>query len=264
MIAKELHKINSIQQMEQLFEIVLENHCNSQRYVVLCFTKKRTSMETPDLITLLIVDDDTRYMAVVQHLLAKYQGKKFEIVWKKDGPSALEELGKNKGIDLILLDYYLPELNGLEVVKAIREKQIDIPIIFLTANRDFRLAIEAMKYEIEDYVVKDEAVDSVLPRMIVNILERVHLKRKISQQQKADLIAKKRTEAIKELVVTVCHEFNNPLAAMKISTDILARQKLPANEKELVVELDRNIGLIEKEISKLRDLNFDKIEFPRL
>jgi len=218
-------------------------------------------MESSGSVNLLFIDDDTSYMAVAQHLLSKYQGKKFNILWKQDGPSAIEELLKNPAVDMLLVDYYLPGPNGLEVIKAIRERNIDIPIIFLTSNRDFRLAIEAMKYGVEDYMVKDEAVDSVLPRMIVNILERVHLKKKIAQQQKADLIAKKRTDAIKELVVTVCHEFNNPLAAIKISTDILLRQQLPDDEKELIRDLDRNIGLVEGEITKLRDINFEKIEF---
>jgi FixJ family two-component response regulator len=223
---------------------------------------KRT-METPDIINLLFIDDDASYMAVAQQLLAKYQGKKFNIIWKQDGRQALAELQSNQTINLVLVDYYLPEMNGLEVTRLIREKQIDIPILFLTSNRDFRLAIEAMKYGIEDFMVKDEAVDSVLPRTIVNVLERVHLKARIAEQQKADLIAKKRTDAIKELVVTVCHEFNNPLAAMKISTDILSRQQLPAPEMDLVRELDRNISLIEKEITKLRDINFERIEFDK-
>ena len=217
-------------------------------------------MDSPATINLLFVDDDTSYMAVAQHLLSKYQGKKFNILWKQDGMAAIEELEKNPSVDMLLLDYYLPEVNGLDVTKAIREKNIDIPIIFLTSNRDFRLAIEAMKYGVEDYMVKDEAVDSVLPRTIVNILERVHLKKRIAEQQKADLIAKKRTDAIKELVVTVCHEFNNPLAAVKISTDILLRQRLSDKEKELVTELNRNIGLVEKEITKLRDINFERAE----
>lgn len=218
-------------------------------------------MDTSGSVNLLFIDDDTSYMAVAQHLLLKYQGKKFNILWKQDGASAIEELLKNPAVDMLLVDYYLPGPNGLEVIKAIRERNIDIPIIFLTSNRDFRLAIEAMKYGVEDYMVKDEAVDSVLPRMIINILERVHLKKKIAQQQKADLIAKKRTDAIKELVVTVCHEFNNPLAAIKISTDILLRQQLPEDEKALIKDLDRNIGLVEGEITKLRDINFEKIEF---
>ncbi len=197
-------------------------------------------------------------MAVAQHLLSKYKGRKFTILWKQDGASALAELERNQSVDLLLIDYFLPEFNGLEVTKAIRGKNIDIPIIFLTSNRDFRVAIEAMKYGIEDYVVKDEAVDSVLPRTIINIVERVMLKRRIAEQQKAELIAKKRTDAIKELVVTVCHEFNNPLAAIKISTDILMRQKLAQRDKELVKEIDANIAAVEREINKLRDINFEK------
>ncbi|HEX7573797.1 MAG TPA: response regulator, partial [Bacteroidota bacterium] len=150
-----------------------------------------------------------------------------------------------------------PEHNGLEVTRQIREKNIDIPIIFLTSNRDFRLAIEAMKFGVEDYLVKDEAVDSVLPRTIVNILERVRLKKRIAERVKADLIAKNRTNAIKELIVTVCHEFNNPLAAIKISTDILLRQALSPGERTLVEAMDRNVGLVEREIARLRDLDFD-------
>ena len=166
-------------------------------------------------------------------------------------------LEKSPGIDLILMDYHLPEDNGLEVTRQIREKNIDIPIIFLTSNRDFRLAIEAMKYGVEDYLVKDEAVDSVLPRTIVNILERVRLKKQISERAKGDLIAKNKTNAIRELIVTVCHEFNNPLAAIKISTDILLRQTLTPGERAMVEGMDRNVGLVEKEIARLRDLDFD-------
>jgi DNA-binding NtrC family response regulator len=214
-------------------------------------------METGGIINLLFVDDDTGYMAVAQQLLSKYQGKRFNIFWKQDGPSAIAELEGNRSIDMLLIDYYLPEVNGLEVTRQIREKNIDVPIIFLTSNRDFRLAIEAMRYGVEDYMVKEEAVDSVLPRTILNILERVHLKKQIAERQKSELIAKKRTEAIKELVVAVCHEFNNPLAAIKISTDILLRQQVSDEEKQLVKDIDSNISVVEKEIIKLRDISFD-------
>lgn len=215
-------------------------------------------METPDVINILFVDSDTSYMAVAQYHLSRFQGKKFNVVWKQDGSAAIEELKTNPALHLAVIAYYLPEVNGLEVTKAIREQNIDIPIIFLTSSKDFDLAIEVMRLGVEDYLIKDEAVESVLPRTIINILERVLLKRKIAMQQKAELIARKRTEAIKELVVTVCHEFNNPLAAIKISTDILLRQQLPPNEKKLVEELDNHIALVEKEISKLRDINFER------
>ncbi len=176
--------------------------------------------------------------------------------------SSLVYLAGSPEIDLIVIDYFLPDMNGLQLVERIRERKIDIPIVFLTSNRDFRLAIEVMKYGVEDYLIKDEAVDSVLPRTILNIVERVRLKRRIAEEQKADLIARKRTDAIKELVVTVCHEFNNPLAAIKISTDILLRQSLNEEESRLVHSIDENIDLVEKEISRLRDTNFERLEFP--
>lgn len=219
-------------------------------------------METPETINLLFVDNDTSYMAVAQHLLSKYQGKRFNVVWRQDGDSAIAELKHNPAIDIVIIDYYLPEKNGLEVMKEIRTEKIETPVFFLTSNRDFRLAIEVMKYGVEDYMVKDEAMDySVLPRTIVNILERVYLKRRIAEKQKADLIAKKQTDAIHELVVTVCHEFNNPLAAIKISTDILLRQQLSPQEKRLVENLDNNIAIVEREIAKLRDINFERVEY---
>ncbi|MEO8168262.1 MAG: response regulator, partial [bacterium] len=70
-------------------------------------------METPEIINLLIVDNDTSYMAVAQHLLSKYQGKKFNVVWRQDGKSAIAELKKNDSLDMVIIDYYLPEQNGL-------------------------------------------------------------------------------------------------------------------------------------------------------
>ena len=218
------------------------------------------NMETQTPIHLLFVDDDTSYVAVAQHLLSKYQARKFHILWRQDGTSAIDLLEQGPSVDLLLLDYYLPEMNGLEVIKAIRSRGIEIPIIFLTSSRDFRLAVEAMKQGVEDYLVKDEAIDSVLPRTIINILERVRLKNRIAEQKKADLLARKRTDAIKELVVTVCHEFNNPLAAIKISTDILQRQDLPTPEAATVRQMDASIGAVEKEINRLRDINFETNE----
>jgi DNA-binding NtrC family response regulator len=217
--------------------------------------------EQSDAVHLLFIDNDRSFMVLAQQLLSKTQGWKFIIHCTQTGQAALEELEKNPDIQLILLDYYLPEVNGLDVIREIRSKQISVPIILLTSHRDFRLAVEAIKYEVEDYIVKDEAIEPVLPRAIVNILERVQLKKQIAEQQKADLIATRRTEAIKELVVTVCHEFNNPLAAIKISTNIIARQDLPSDTKEQVAELDRNISLVEAEITRLRDINFEKIDF---
>ena len=210
-------------------------------------------METPKVITLLFVDDDANYIKAVENVLSRHREKQFRMVWKHDGRSALEELERNPEIDIILVDYHLPGLNGLELTQAIRERQIDSPIVFLTADRDVRIAIEAIKFHVEDYIVKGDVTDSTLAKRLINIMERVAARKTIANKYRADLISKKRSDAVKELIVTVCHEFNNPLAAMKISADILARQQLSSHEKYLLAELDKNIRLIEAEITKLRE-----------
>ena len=80
-------------------------------------------MESENPIALLFVDDDTRYMAVVQHLLATHKGRKFTFHWRQHAQAALELLQSGQRFDLVLLDYYLPERNGLELARDIRDAE---------------------------------------------------------------------------------------------------------------------------------------------
>ena len=211
----------------------------------------------PESQTLLFIDDDAAYMAVANHVLSTHPECSFDIIWKRNGPDALEELRTNPGIDMIILDYYVQDLSGFNILKHIKDEKIAIPVVLLTSQREFQLAIEALRYGVEDYILKDDSVGVLLPRTILTLLERAKLKRQIAEQQKADLIARKQTDAVHELVVTVCHEFNNPLAAVKISTDILMRQWLSEDERAVIKALDGNISAVESEIQRLRDISFE-------
>lgn len=206
-------------------------------------------------IHVLLIDDDISHAKTAQSHLKKFQGTNFKITWEKTGSGGIDRLKSDPTIAVVLVDYFLREMTGLDVAHQIRELKIDVPVVFIAANKDFKLAVEAMKLGVEDFLVKDEIVESVLPRTILNVLNRVQLKRKIAQVEKNKILGQKRAEAIKELVVTICHEFNNPLAAIKISTDIISRQKLNVGDRAALQELDQNIRRIEKEIIKLRDIN---------
>jgi FixJ family two-component response regulator len=209
------------------------------------------------IITILFVDDDSTYVSVIKQSLSHFQDYRFSIIWEPKADKVIERLKSDPHINILLMDYYLPEMNGLEITKRISEENIRLPIIFLTANRDFRAAVEAMKYGAEDYLLKEELRDSLLSRSIVNVYERWHLKKRLSEAETQKMILQKKTEAIKELVVTMCHEFNNPLAAIKISTAILTRQQIPDEEKKLLDNFNINVSKLEKQIIKLRDLNFE-------
>jgi CheY-like chemotaxis protein len=216
----------------------------------------KTLMEK-NKINVLIVDDNAEYAGLLQHTLRSFQGTTFETVVAHNAEEVTGTLAKNPNFDIILMDYYLPDGNGLEITRRISESANPIPIILLTSSKEFRIAIEAMKYGVEEYLLKEEAVDTVLPRTITNVVDRVRIKKKIHHAEHEAMIAEKRAEAIRELVVTMCHEFNNPLAAIKISADILVRQAIAPEHKKLLQELNSSISLLEKQIITLRDMNMD-------
>ncbi len=209
-------------------------------------------------IHILLVDDDAEYVDVVKHHVQAFPGKTFTITCVTDGEKALRSLASGSPVDLVLMDYYLPSSNGIEIAKSIHEAHPGIPVILLTSNKDFRIAVEAMKFGVEEYLVKEEMIDTMLPRTIVNVLDRLALKRRIDEIEKAKLVNRNKDEAVQQLVVTLCHEFNNPLAAIKISADIMMRQKLGEPERELLSRLNIDIGQIERQIVKLRDLGNEK------
>lgn len=215
---------------------------------------------TENSINILLVDDDAEYAAAAKSYLKSLNGHRINLTWIEDGETTLSLLKSRDDIHLILMDYYLRSRNGIEILKELREANIEIPVILLTGSRDFRIAVEAMKYGVVDYLVKEETVDAVFPRSILNILERHQLTVQLSNAEKNRLISQKKTEAVQELVVTMCHEFNNPLAAIKISTDILTRQCASPDMKEILTRLNGKILELEKQIVKLRDLNIGKSE----
>lgn len=209
-------------------------------------------------IKILLIDDDADYARIVRQLLSPYQAYTFELIQVDRAERAMELLRTSPDIDLILMDYYMPQINGLQITQKIKDERIDLPIIFLTSHKDYRAVVDAMKQGAEDYLLKEDLRDSILPRTVIHTLEKWHLKRKIAEAQKQALLLEKKTEAIKELVVTMCHEFNNPLAAIKISTAILGRQKeLRPVEKTLLDDFNSNVAKLEEQITKLRDLNFE-------
>jgi len=220
-----------------------------------------TPQKTQKAITVLLADDDIGFAKIVQRQLQLFQNREFHLVWKESVEEALQEIQANHTIDLILTDYVFPGSNGLEFCLQLNQINSEIPIVFVTATRDFKLAIEAMKLGVEDFLIKEDLAESVLPRTILNVLERVRMHKQIRAVEKRMMIAEKRAEAIRELVVTVCHEFNNPLAAIKISADLIRRQATSEEDKKLLRGFEENFQKIESEVKRLRDISFERIDF---
>lgn len=212
-------------------------------------------------ISILFVEDDQSFVKIIRHQLKKFQGREFHVVWKESVEEALAEIRINSKFDLILTDYNFPSSNGLEFCLQLNQTGVEIPIVIITATRDIKLAIDAMKLGVEDFLLKEDLGESHLPRTIVNVVDRVSMRKQMHAVEKRMSIAENRAQAIRELVVTVCHEFNNPLAAIKISSDLIQRQPMSEGDKTLMKQLDASLQKIEMEIKRLRDVTFERIDF---
>jgi FixJ family two-component response regulator len=156
--------------------------------------------------------------------------------------------------DLILMDYFLPGQNGLEITRALRDRGIAIPVVFLTANKDFDLAVEVMKLGIEDYLVKDEISTPVLPKTILSVIERKALRDRLTTLE----ISQKRLEAIQEIVRQIAQEVRLPLDRLKKETEELAAMHRSDSLNPYLTIIRDNLDRIEKKIVQLKDLKTDK------
>jgi two-component system response regulator ChvI len=86
-----------------------------------------------DRIHVLIVDDDALLRESLEQNLIDAG---FAVSGFADGKSALAHFDNAATGDLILLDWKMPEMNGIEVLKHLRERAIDVPVVFLTVLSD--------------------------------------------------------------------------------------------------------------------------------
>ncbi len=100
----------------------------------------------------LIVEDDPMVTMINEQYIGR--NKLFHVAGKcKDGRNALEFL-ENRKVDLVIMDVYMPYMDGFETLRQIRKKQVSVDIIMVTAANDRESLEEALHLGIIDYLVK--------------------------------------------------------------------------------------------------------------
>ncbi|MDW8848718.1 response regulator transcription factor [Flavobacterium sp. MMLR14_040] len=113
---------------------------------------------------ILIVEDE---LGIVQFLQQGLQEEGYQITTANDGSKGFE-LIQNQKFDLILLDWMLPKINGLDLCKAIRLKDQKTPIIFLTAKDTVQETIEGLKAGANDYIKKPFSFEELVERIKIH------------------------------------------------------------------------------------------------
>ena len=99
----------------------------------------------------------------LRHLAA--HAPHLEVETASTGAAALRKLEAG-GFDLVLLDYRMPDLNGLEVLQELRERGVRLPVVIVTGQGDEETAVQALKLGAADYLIKREGYFIQLPSTI--------------------------------------------------------------------------------------------------
>ena len=258
--------------------------------------------------SILLVDDDEVDRLTVRRALRK-AGVSAKLAEAENGAEALAWLKKNLAnfsqvrlsdssrksciqarLDLILLDYRLPDIDALQLIADIKTLNLNLPLIVLTGQGDEKIAVEIMKAGAADYLAKSAIEPGVLAKSIGNAI-RIH------QAEQAVELANKRLRATNELLIdknqelerqqqqiklqniqlqkayrlkseflaTMSHELRTPMNAIMGFSQLLLRQypdPLSSQQQNLVQRIFNNSKSLLDMINEM--LDFSKIEAGKL
>ncbi len=128
---------------------------------------------------ILIIDDEEKLRALLARIIS-LEG--FEVIQVGDCKSALKKAGQND-IDVILCDVKLPDGNGVELCKQIKNINPLVEIILLTAYGNIPDGVQAIKNGAFDYITKGDDNNKIIP-LLYRALEKAELARRVSQLEK--------------------------------------------------------------------------------
>ena len=157
---------------------------------------------------ILIADDDESIRDTLEAILQR----EYNVLKASDGQAALRLLNEHE-INIVLLDVLLPDINGLEILKQIRERFSDIEVIMITVVKEVDTAVRAMKLGAFHYITKDFDYDEVLA-LVEKAIERrqdarelLYLRTEMKESMEGEFIIGRSSKMreIHELVKKVAH-----------------------------------------------------------
>ena len=175
------------------------------------------SAQTSEARTVLMVDDDDAFRIAMKQVLSA--GGKYKVRSADSGEAAIELLQQDR-FDLIVLDYRMPGISGLNVLQWMHEQKLDTPVIMMTAAGSESVAVEAMKLGAYDYVRKEQIDIDHISILIDGVIERYLFRKEkehreaIEREREKSLVA---IETFHSTLASIAQIVNNSLSMVSLN-----------------------------------------------
>lgn len=178
--------------------------------------------------TLLVVEDDEGLSRLIQKNL---QRAGFRAEGASNGAAAVAWI-VNNSTPLLLLDYRLPDMTGIEVMETLAERGCNVPSLVMTGHGDEKVAVEMMKLGARDYLVKDAAFLDLLPSVVKRVARELATEKQLANAEE-ELRAK--NEELEQSLHMLRQALDGAVQAMALIVE--ARDPYTAGHQRRVTEL---------------------------
>jgi signal transduction histidine kinase len=206
------------------------------------------------MMNILVVDDEVRMLGSIRRGVASKGYRVFEALGAQQAMDQLNHGGH--GIDLVITDYLMPTMNGIDLLNAIRRTHPNLPVIIMTAYADTGLVIEAMKNHCDGFIEKPFSLDQLVAE-----IERIKL-HQIQNTKSSDL---------HQLLPKIVHQINNPLMSISGFAELIqnnmGNSNLLQKYTENIISAVGQISVINKEImnaGRTEEGKFEPVELDTL
>jgi len=177
--------------------------------------------------TILYVDDD---LALARLAERQFGRAGYQVIHAIDAESAMQVIDRG-GIDVVVLDHYLRAGTGLDILHTLKQRGLDMPVIYVTGSSDATIAIDALKSGASDYVIKTvgEEFWPLMESAISQGLANAELRRAKEKADQEIRVGKERAEV---LLAEVNHRVANSLALVAA----LIRLQVSSSKNDAVKE----------------------------
>jgi two-component sensor histidine kinase len=167
-------------------------------------------------MTILLIEDNPADVEMIRELLSDHKGSSFDIVCA-DRLSAAKPFFTESGIDIILLDLGLPDSQGLDTLRWVREHAGEVPIVVLTMLDNEETGLNALKEGAQDYLVKGQMNGPLIARSLRYAIERGRIEKELKKNRDSleELVAEKET-----LLREIHHRVKNNLQLISALLDM--------------------------------------------